>query len=345
MRLYKRGETWWLDTTIDDERHRLSLDTTDWREARTAANKKVIEIMEGKVTPVRTSFAKLKFEEAVAQFLSDRKLEAQPSSYNREKYATNQLTEFFKGKRLKDIDVGQVQAYRKHRAGKGCGNSTINKEVGILLRLLKKAGLRHRIGDDIKPLQEPHTIGRALSEEEIMRLRIAAAKQPEWQTAFDAFILAINTGMRGADIKALRWCDIDFFNQSLSVPKSKTQAGLRTIPLTSEALKCLLDRKDRAALFGEVLPGHYVFPAHRVTAKLTRDKKSLGIEYTHINPDQPIGSWRTAWRALTKEAKLKGERFHNLRHTVITKLLESGQPDWVIMAIVGHVDRRMRISS
>jgi Phage integrase family len=67
------------------------------------------------------------------------------------------------------------------------------------------------------------------------------------------------------------------------------------------------------------------------------------VETKHFqfNPSKPIKSWRTAWRSLTKEAGLKGLRFHDLRHTVVTKLLESGAPEWVIMAIVGHVDRRM----
>ena len=49
---------------------------------------------------------------------------------------------------------------------------------------------------------------------------------------------------------------------------------------------------------------------------------------------------KTAWRNVLRKAKVK-IRLHDLRHTVITKLAESGASDETIMAIAGHVSRRM----
>ena len=40
-------------------------------------------------------------------------------------------------------------------------------------------------------------------------------------------------------------------------------------------------------------------------------------------------------------ADLKGFRFHDLRHTTITELAEAGASDATLMAIAGHVTRRM----
>lgn len=51
--------------------------------------------------------------------------------------------------------------------------------------------------------------------------------------------------------------------------------------------------------------------------------------------------WRTAWRTLTKKSGLPGFRFHDLRHCAITQLAENGISDSTIMAIAGHVSRRM----
>jgi integrase len=51
--------------------------------------------------------------------------------------------------------------------------------------------------------------------------------------------------------------------------------------------------------------------------------------------------WDTAWRALRGAAGLPGFRFHDLRHTVVTDLLEAGEPEHVIEAITGHLSRRM----
>jgi Phage integrase family len=52
-------------------------------------------------------------------------------------------------------------------------------------------------------------------------------------------------------------------------------------------------------------------------------------------------SWRSAWRSLRRAAGLRGVRFHDGRHTALTRLAEAGQPDWVIQAQIGHVSPAM----
>jgi integrase len=73
-------------------------------------------------------------------------------------------------------------------------------------------------------------------------------------------------------------------------------------------------------------PEHFIFPA---------------CENHIIDPTRPITSFRTAWRNATKTAGLAGLRFHDLRHTAITKLAESAASEQTIMAIAGHVSRKM----
>jgi Phage integrase family len=45
-----------------------------------------------------------------------------------------------------------------------------------------------------------------------------------------------------------------------------------------------------------------------------------------IRLDRPIANWRTAWRRICKAAGLPRLRFHDLRHTATTKLLENAVP-------------------
>jgi integrase len=59
-----------------------------------------------------------------------------------------------------------------------------------------------------------------------------------------------------------------------------------------------------------------------------------------IDPSRPIKSWRSAWRAALKRSGLQF-RFHDLRHTCITKLAESQASEHTLMAIAGHVSRKM----
>ena len=49
---------------------------------------------------------------------------------------------------------------------------------------------------------------------------------------------------------------------------------------------------------------------------------------------------KTAWRNALKRADVS-MRLHDLRHTAVTKLAECGASDETIMAIAGHVSRRM----
>ena len=57
----------------------------------------------------------------------------------------------------------------------------------MLLRMasarMKRARLWARVADDIRPLKEPSTIGKALTGAEQQRLLKTAVMRPEWETA------------------------------------------------------------------------------------------------------------------------------------------------------------------
>jgi len=205
-------------------------------------------------------------------------------------------------------------------------NKTINLELAIVRGVLKRAKRWHLIADEVKPLPVRNNVGRALSDEEKLRLLRAAAKKPEWQLARLAMTLALNTTMRACEIKGLRWRDVNPTERTLTVLRSKTTAGERVIPLNNDAMAAVRELWERAKAFEGNEPAHFVFPA---------------CECGRINPSLPQKSWRTAWRSLRMEAGLRGLRFHDLRHQAITELAESHASDQTIMSITGHVSREM----
>jgi integrase len=104
------------------------------------------------------------------------------------------------------------------------------------------------------------------------------------------------------------------------------------IPLNQPAFDALVRWAGRLV---ESNAEDYAFPAC----------EAAGIEREHpdrerIDPARPIKSWRSAWRAALKRAGLQ-LRFHDLRHTCITKLAESQASEQTLMAIAGHVSRKM----
>jgi integrase len=314
----------------------------------------IAQASEGKLHQTSTALARQPFGQAADDYVKTRKLELAPASQAKEKQLLVQLRAFFKQEPLKAISAKRMTEYRAWRANQTkqiktgetvrqvpcAGPATLNAELGILRRILKRAKLWARVADDIRPLKEPGTIGRALTEDDKQRLLRTAAMRPEWETAYLAAILCLNTTARGCELKGLQWADVDLFSRTLTIRRSKTAAGERTIPLTGVASSALARLRSRAESFGPVDPSHYVFAAFVPKFKFN-DTKIVGYNLSEYDPSRHINSWRTAWRSLTTKAGLPGFRFHDLRHCAITSLAESGAADSTIMAIAGHVSRKM----
>jgi integrase len=340
MSLVKRGKTWHTHFVVNGQRFRQSLGTTDWREAQAKEKQLIAEASEGKLTLNSSTLARQPFGQAADDYVSARKLELATASQAKEKQLFVQLRAYFRQEPLKVITAKRITDYRTWRAEQGVGPATLNAELGILRRVMKRARLWARVDDDIRPLKEPSTIGRALTEEDKQRLLKTAVMRPEWETAYLAAILCLNTTARGCELKALQWSDVDLFARTLTIRTSKTAAGGRVVPLTDVATSALARLRRRAESFGAVLPSHYLFAAF--VPKFTfSGKKVIGYNVTAFDPITHVKSWRSAWRTLTKKAGLPGFRFHDLRHCAITQLAEGGTSDSTIMAIAGHVSRRM----
>ena len=354
MALKKRGKTWHCHFVVNGQRFRQSLETTDWREAQSKEKDLIADAREGKLTQTSSSMARQPFGLAADDYVTARKLELAPASQAKEKQLLVQLRAYFKQEPLKTITAKRITDYRAWRASQTkevkagetvrqmlcAGPATLNAELGILRRILKRARLWARVADDIRPLKEPSTIGKALTEDDKQRLLKTAVMRPEWETAYLAAILCLNTTARGCELKGLQWADVDLFSRTLTIRKSKTAAGERIVPLTTVACSALARLLTRAESFGPVEPEHYVFAAF--VPKFTfSGKKVVDYNVTGFDPTRHVNSWRSAWRTLTKKAGLPGFRFHDLRHCAITSLAESGASDSTIMAIAGHVSRRM----
>src|SRR5271156_429875 len=81
--------------------------------------------------------------------------------------------------------------------------------------------------------------------------------------------------------------------------------------------------------------------ALRRSTALSPSTSCFRLVNTAIDPERCQKSWRTAWRKLTQTAGVKGFRFHDCRHHAITELAESQASDATIMALAGHVSRKM----
>jgi integrase len=251
-----------------------------------------------------------------------------------------------------------VAAYQTARLAAGISGRTVNMETGVLRRMLKRAKVWSAISEDVKALPERQgAVGKVLPADLKRMLFETAASKPEWTAAHCAAVLAVSTTCRGVEIRNLHWRDVDLFGRVVTIGRSKTAAGHRTIPLNGDAMAALTRLLERARALGSSDPEHYIFPT---------------CEHTTIDATRPQKSWRTAWRKLVAEtarrvgrdaaceaveegrgfrvaigawrraaASVRGLRFHDLRHQAITELAEAGASDATLMAVSGHMSRRM----
>jgi len=63
-----------------------------------------------------------------------------------------------------------------------------------------------------------------LTREQKLHLFRMAASKPEWDVAFCAAVIAVNTTCRKVELLTLRWADVDLFTRALSIERSKTEA-------------------------------------------------------------------------------------------------------------------------
>ena len=353
MALKKRGDVWHTHFFVDGERFRQSLETTDWRVAQRKERVLMAEAKAGKLAATKDDFSRLPFSEAAERFLADRIPHLAARSIQTERERVKPINARMGETPVWRVTVEQVRSYVRERKGEGRSNATINRELDVVRGVLKRAKRWHHFSEDIHPLPVRQNIGRALTYEEKIKLLKRASARPEWQTVAYAARLALNTTMRGCEIKEMRWRDVDMFGHSLAVKKSKTEAGERVIPLNTDAWEVILALYRRSQALGGFEPSHFLFPA---------------CETAKIDPTRPMKSWRTAWRRLTRaiqcagcgmlqnpgktcskcEADMSeqkspfiGFRFHDLRHQAITELAESKASDQTIMAIAGHVSKKM----
>jgi integrase len=170
-------------------------------------------------------------------------------------------------------------------------------------------------------------VGRALSAEEEQKLLTACAASRS-RSLLPAVTLALNTGLRQGEQRQLTWAQIDLVSENLTVGKSKTPNGAgRSVPLNARALKVLT---AWAQEFPDRRPSHFVFPSEKVG--VASDERIPSVFDT--NPEKPIGSWKMAWTTARSKAGVTC-RFHDLRHTTVTRLLERGVPFAVVVTIMG----------
>jgi integrase len=329
LSLFQRGDIWWYEFWFAGRRIRESSKSESKTVAKSAEKNRRRELEEGfnNVSDVRRERVR-PVGEIADEFFEEYKLRL-PQSATFAEYAIGHIKRLVGDKMLVDMNEASIIKYQNERLTERAAPKTVNEEVGFLLRIMGDLGdlLRVRLKKKKKlKLKVRNDIGKAYTPEEKERM-LAEAANARSPHIYLALTLALNAGVRDAELRGLTWEQIKFAKGYLVVGQSKTEAGEgRTIPLNSSLLPVLREYAVwYREKFGETRPEWYVFPFGRPRPS---------------DPTRPITTFKTAWKNFRRNAKVTG-RWHDNRHTLITDLAESGAGDQTIMDIAGHVSKRM----
>jgi integrase len=224
---------------------------------------------------------------------------------------------------MTDLDVFDIREHIDEMIDEGIRGTTINRKKAVLSSVFKFALSRGYIDSnivrDVVVENDTKQRDRVLSADERQRL-LKACQESHWDKLYLLVLMAMTTGARKGELLKLRWCDIDFKNNSTYLADTKN---------------------------GESKELHFPPP---VMIELKRLQEiGSGLIFAGGNPDEPM-DFRKAWFKALKVAnisdkdvlnhdgsvKLEKFTFHCLRHGFCSALSDSGKEINQIAKLAGH---------
>jgi integrase len=295
MSVFKNGRFFHYAFKLDGLRHRGSTGKTNKQQAikeerrqRERLEKTYKQIIEDESREQQRK----KIHLAADEFLKDYRAKHESPTFA--EYALGHVSRLLGLSLVAEITPNVVKRYQANRLREKAGAKTINDEVQLLLRLCGEQGVLIRATlrrDKALKLTLPPSPGRPYSLDEKARMLEEAHKlrTPQMHAAL---ALDLNTGLRDKELREIRWAQIDLIKKTLTVGKSKTEAGTgRAVPLNEIAFAALEAHAAwYARRFGACKPEWFVFPFGTPLPK---------------DPTRPITSFKTAWSKVRKNAGVR----------------------------------------
>jgi integrase len=331
--LYQRGNVWWIQFYQDGQRVRMTSESDDKDVA-----KRLLKEHEARVTlkqPLVVQSARVTYDElrkdllAHYQATGDRDL-AEAG------WRLKHLDRAFRGARASRITGAAITDYiaqrqqeeivsPKKKRRRHPANGTINREVGVLLRMLH-LGLEHGKVARLPIVHKPkEAAARSGFFEPDAFMAVRAQLPTDLQVAVT---LAYRFGWRILDeVPSLELRQLDLAAGTIRLdPGSTKNDDGRVVYLTPELTTMLTAHVERVQALGRelerVIP--WLFP-----------------HFTKPHRGAQRQDFRRAWKTACKRAGYAGMLRHDFRRTAARNMVRLGIPERVAMTITGHRTRAM----
>jgi integrase len=316
--VYKRGQSWIIKYQANGKIRRESVGNiavVTKTMARRVLNDKLRLIESGRYglldsNPIVDDFAK-----EYLDYLRDVK---KIRSGDRSELALKHFTELYGARKLSEIKPSDIDDYKRLRANHVKDN-TINRELTVIRAMFNYGKNRDRFyGDD--PVSKT---GMISVNDQIERILTIAEEARLLNNASEGLrpviITALNTGMRQGEIRTLRWDNVDLVNGLITIHHTNTKS--------KKIKRIFINAKLKEVFRGLRLKSggsDYVFNY--------LDTDGQVKPYLHHN------SLSRAFEKACKRAGIEGLRFHDLRHTAATRMIERGVSIVAVSKILGHAN-------
>lgn len=319
--LYKRGNVWWCKYYSNGRPIRQSTGCEGEQEA-----KRVLRVREGKAASgalIVPRVDRIRYDEIAEDLKAHYR--ATGSRQAREVgLRFRHLETFFAGRRV--VTIGQAEAtdYVLKRQGEGAANASINRELAVLVRMLRLA-CEH--GKLLRPPRIRKLRENAPRQGFFEHDRFQAVRRHLPADLQAAITIAYTFGWRTqSEVLPLerRQLDLEAGTLRLDPGTTKNDEG-RVVYLTPELKSLLTGQQERVETLqrrtGRITP--YLFPH-------LRHGQRQGLRRT---------DFKTAWKTACKAAGCPGMLRHDFRRTAVRNMVNRGIPERVAMKISGHKTR------
>lgn len=303
------------------------------REAQQERNRMAVKLDQGKVPTVSrvtlTEYLPRWLDRAAVVGTSRRRKPLAANTLeNYRRYAVQDiLPASLAAMQLRDIRRRHVQAFADDLATTDRGNVTVRRIVAVLQGCLSSAVRDELIEDnpardlDLPPLDTkrfepwtPEQVGQFLDVAGDHRLGAL-------------FEVAVFVALRREELLSLRWANVDLSRRELGVRRSKTDAGIRLLPLGDAVVGALVawqiaQSAERAAWGPAYENSGFVFTME--------DGRPLKLQYA-----------TRLFNQLREKAVAPPMTLHGLRHMGASLMIASDTPVEVVSKMLGHSNVRV----
>ena len=220
--------------------------------------------------------------------------------------------------------------------------ASINRSLALLRHMLNWAVAREYI--DRSPFRRgSETLIRLFREDNKRRRRISEDEEQRLLDAAPSLLramitAALDTGMRRGEMLALRFRDIDWRAQTITLRGETTKSGrTRKIPIPTLRLKAVLEwlRLDAQRNFK---PDEAFVFSNTVGEPIASFRTAWEVAVLKAHGIEP--AWCRGSKALTPESQAQFRaidlRWHDMRHEFASRLVEKGAALSQVRDLVGH---------